>query len=126
MLVSINRAPNRTGPGQNTQIGGAPKLGMAFKSPSRGRANPGTPNDLITQEGCSLVIDLVAHYNPQQLSLIYLWSFGAPVGYGQILHPTQVDHIVDVPQLIDVTRLNGYAHFKMFNFWVQFDSPLDT
>jgi hypothetical protein len=54
----------------------------------------------------------MAAHHPDQFFLLAGWSEGAPVGYGDILYPAQVDDIADMPEHVDVFRLHFEGDFK--------------
>jgi hypothetical protein len=97
----------------------AEQFGVPFEADPRGRADPRPGHDPVAEQGRMLVVDLVPHHHPDQLRLVGGRRRGGPMRDRGLLHPTQVGHVVDVAQFVDVggfdrdqqfVRLRGVAH----------------
>jgi hypothetical protein len=51
-------------------------------------------------------------HHPYDAILFLYGSEGAPVGSSDLLDPTQVDHVIDVSEIVDVLRRDKKVQFK--------------
>ena len=93
-------------------IAGATHLGEALEGDACGLADPGAQDDLVAETGGRFVIDLVAQNDPSDCLLRDGGSERFPMRGRDFLHPAQIDGVVDVRLLVDVSRLNGDGDFE--------------
>lgn len=84
---------------------------MAIEAESFGQADPGAKDDGIAFFGCGFVVDLVAENHPDDFGFHGVGGEFIPMGDGGILHPAEVDDIVDMAQGIDIGCVGGDSQF---------------
>src|SRR5947207_1881732 len=100
--LSIDGTPERARLREELAIALTPDLGEPFKREASGFADPCAKNDFVAERGGCLVIDFVAQHDPTDHLLRFGTGDCSPVGGGDILHPAQVNGVVDVILLVDV------------------------
>jgi len=90
----------RPGLSQNCPVRRSYQFGKTFESYTGSRANPGASDDLVGKKCGQLVVDLMPEHNPQGSDLILYRRRGSPMRRRDFLHPTQVDHVIDMPERV--------------------------
>jgi hypothetical protein len=60
------------------------------------------------------VVDLMAQHNPEQSRLLGGRRAGSPVRDRRILHPSNIGHIVDMPELVDIRGFHKNRQLEPF------------
>ena len=84
----------------------APDFREPFERKATGFANPGAQENLVLQGSGSFVVDLVSDNDPGDGLLCFRAGDRPPMCSGNILHPTQINGVVHVILLVDVTGQN--------------------
>src|SRR5690242_9805006 len=98
----VHGTPQCSRTGQESSIAFAANFGETLEAQSVGDTNPGAHVDLVTEHGRTLIVDLVPERHPGQLFAGALGSKHIPMRRSGVLHPAQVDHVIDVRPLIEI------------------------
>ena len=97
-----DRTPKRSRFRKQLLISLARYFGVSFKGETRCFADPRPQEDFVTGQGGNLVINLVSQHDPGDAGLRFSRRRRTPMCRRHVLHPAEVDGIVDVPHLVDV------------------------
>lgn len=76
--------------------------------------DPRAGNDRIALKRGAFVVDFMPDNNPRDFGLLFGGRRGTPVGHGRIMDPAEIDHVVHVSQLVDVSWL--YSDLNLVTF----------
>jgi len=85
---------------------------MPFETKPSGGSDPSPGDDAVTEIRRLLVIDLMTQNDPSQECLIAKAGCSLPMCNRDILHPAKISNIVDMTQLVDISRLDRDWEFE--------------
>ena len=97
-----DRTPERARLGEELSVRVTPHLRVPFERQPRGFADPRAQQHLIAGQRRSLVINLMSQHDPGDAGLCFRRSDRLPMRGRDILHPAEVNGVIDVSQLVDV------------------------
>ena len=98
--------PERARLREQLAIALTPDLGEPFKREPSGFADPGAQHDSVAKRGGSFVVDFMSQNDPADTLLCVRISNGPPMRRGNILDPPQINRVVYVILLVDITGQN--------------------
>jgi hypothetical protein len=86
--------------------------GESFEREPSGFADPGAQHNFVVEGGGRFVVNLVSQYYPAGSLLCFRAGDSSPMRGGNILDPPQINGVVHVILLVDITRQDWNGHFE--------------
>src|SRR5262245_1310 len=99
---AVHRHPDAAARDHELVVPGAADLHESLAGDRTGRPDPGPADDRVTEERRRFVVELVAGDDPRKPFEIGRCGGSLPVRARHLLYPAEVDHVVDVIEVVDV------------------------
>jgi hypothetical protein len=110
--LRVYRTPESPSLGQEPAVAFAADLGESFKRQSSRFTDPGTQHYFVAERGGPFVVYLVSQHHPTDDLLRFRAGNSPPVSSRNVLDPSQVNSVVYVILLVDITGQHRNDHFE--------------